>query len=315
MSLLGLRVDGIDFRTTDGKLFKVVEVSDFALFKRWMAPHGPTHLVAPRLAEWRTIADEGGYHGPITLRVFRYARASNLFGFDPRSVPLATYKAGLRDFLQFCGEHGFYVELTGGDAQYFWPLTPGNRDEADPHALQQQTNEECQAIVDQPNVLWEQQNERMINGHAYGVVPPAWGAIHPLIRSTGYYADHIEDWPADRRLDYVQYHGNRDVGGMQRWPKTIFDMPVQAAFLNELYQVPAILNEPWRYDNSSDAEWAARSGLVIAYCGGVCFHSQRGRDGDGFDQSSGHQRACAVRYFQGIAGGLLAAGLITKGTE
>jgi hypothetical protein len=308
MSLQGLYVDGIDFRTRDGQVFKMVGVSDFALPKRWFMPDGPRALVAPRLDEWKQIAHEGGYDGPITLRCMRHASPSatgKLFSLVPATMPLDVYKRGIRDLLEFCDERGFYVELTGGDAQELWPSK--NRDEADPSALQEHLNEVCEAIVDVPNVVLEVLNERFKNGRAYGVHPPKHGTINPLVRASGFYADRIQDWPQSLVYDYVTYHGTRTVD-QQRWPKTVFDMPVQASVLNKFFGKAAVLNEPFRFDDGTDPEWAARIGLTIAWCAGVFFHSQRGRDGDGFHDAPG-QRAAAVRYFSGIRGGLIAAGL------
>ena len=89
MSLSAIHVDGIDFKTSDGKIFKYVGTTEFALFKRWLMPSGPTHLVLPILEERKRIAHEGGYDGPLVARVMRYAAPPNAFAIDPhpRCVP------------------------------------------------------------------------------------------------------------------------------------------------------------------------------------------------------------------------------------
>ena len=309
MTPLGLRVDGLDFKTSDGRVFKMAEVSDFALLARWFATDGPKALVTPRLAEWAQIAKEAGYEGPITLRVFRHAAGWNRFALNPNDMDLAVYKQGLRAFLEFVGARGFYVELTGGDAQVIFPSTPPS-DEADGSWFQWHVNEVCAAIVDLPNVVVETLNEPFKNGHAYDVVPPQWGTTHPLVRSSGFYSNSPtwqQDWPASRVLDYVQVHTERTIDGM-RWPKAVYDMPVSASVLNNHFGRPVVLNEPLRFDDVTDPAWAARVGGLVAYCAGVCFHSQRGRDGDGFHDAP-MQRAAAVQFFRGVRGGLVAAGL------
>jgi hypothetical protein len=310
MGVLGLRTDGIDFKTTDGKVFSMAMVSDFALLARWFQRDGENALVKPRLAEWMAIAREGGYDGPITLRVFRHAMTWNRFALDPKSMPLKTYKAGLRAFLEYVGDKGFYVELTGGDAQALWPTADG--EEADPSAFQQHVNEVCDAVVDLPNVTLEVLNERFKNGRAYGVIPPRWGTINPLIRCSGIYhggPDWQRVWDPSMNLDYVVSHTERQIDGL-RYPKACYDMPVAASILNNHFGRPVVLNEPLRFDNETDPEWAARVALNVAWCAGVCFHSQRGRDGDGFADAPGQRRA-AVRFFAGVQGGLVAAGLRT----
>ena len=266
---------------------------------------GGAALVERRLAEWTQIAHDGGYDGEITLRCMRHAAGWNRFALDPTTMPVTISQQGIRDLIEFCGTKGFRVELTGGDAQAIWPSADPN--EADPSAFQQHLNEVCGAIVDLPNVVLEELNERWKNGRAYGVVSPQWGTIHPLIRASGYYENGSTPWSSSMNRDYVTLHGTRQVDAT-RWPKTLNDMPVQASVLNTWFGKPVGLNEPYRFDNDTDPEWAARIGLCLAYCAEVCFHSQRGRDGDGFHDAP-NQRAAAVRYFAGVRGGLIAAGL------
>ena len=290
MILPAIQTDGIRFiEAGTAKTFPYVGASDFALFRRWLMPSGPSALVEPRLAEWRQLAQEGGYDGPIVLRVFRYAASWNQFGItDPWSYDFAeiTY------FTEFCRARGFYVSWTCGDSQVVCPEQNG------PRGQQEHLNRTCAALV--PTFAFLQTcNEPFKNGiDIAAVVPPAWGSY---LRETGAYGE-VGSWPPPV-LDFVTYHGDRTID-YPRWPKTIHDMPVQASVLNAMHGKPAVLNEPLRAEHGSDPEWYERMGLLVAFCAGVTFHSQRGRDGDGFDASAGNQRACAVGFFRGIASGI-----------
>lgn len=301
----GIRINGLDFSRADtGLWLPKVGVSDFALFKRWMMPSGVNALVEPRLQEWHQLALEGNYHGPITLRVFRYAHPNNQFGFQPATVPLETYKRALREFTEYVSDRDyreFYVEWTAGDAQYlFNPDTTQHHrfGDTDPSRFGQQTNEECQALVNLP-VWFEELNQRWQNGRAYGNVSPKWGDIHPLVRSSGYFEE--TKWGLELVRDYVNYHPNR-THDHPRWPKYVYDIPASITALHTYYNLPVDLNEPMRYDEDTDPATAKLMGSFIGWCAGVLFHSQRGRDGDGFHGTL--QRQAAVNFFRGAGSGV-----------
>ena len=298
----GIRIAGLKFVTPSGARIPKVGVSDFALFKRWRMPSGQTALVEPRLQEWHTLANTGGYSGPITLRVFRHAANWNAFGINPNEIPQQEYQASLRAFVEYVSSRPyrqFYVELTGGDAQVLWPSNDGN--EADPGGLVNHLNVAAAAIVDLP-VWFEELNERWKNGRAYGVSAPQWGSTNPLIRASGYYADTKVDWPDSLRRDYIVFHTDRTVNGM-RWPKLLYDMPSSIAVLHGYFGVPVDLNEPFRFDEAGDPAWAELMGSLIAWTAGVLLHTVQGRDGNGF-QSTPVQQSCVARFFKGAAAGV-----------
>src|SRR3954469_17878139 len=122
--LQAVHADGVDFKTSDGKRFTYVGVSDFALFARSQQRDGYHALVAPRLNEWRSYAKAGGYgDGPIVLRVFRYAAPPNRFAIDPWSYPFSA----ITTFTEVCAKEGFYVDWTCGDSQIALPNPDGPR--------------------------------------------------------------------------------------------------------------------------------------------------------------------------------------------
>lgn len=298
--LPAIHVEGVNFVDETGKRFPYVGVSDFALFKRWLMHDGPAALVAPRLAEWRALAEAGGYRGPIVLRVFRYSHPNNKFGIgDPWSYDFAE----ITKFTQFCGERGFYVDWTCGDSQHILPEKDG------PRGQQEHLNRTCAALVGCTNAFVETSNESMKNGQLaeHGVVPSAWGSY---LRDSGAYGEK-GDWPVGTNLDFVSYHGTRSRGGLAPWPKWLIDVFAQAAVLSTEHGKPAVLKEPVgadepdypgrRPDRESNPDLFARLGLVIAFCAGVTFHSQDGRDGDALKPT---QRQCAIAFFRGIAAGL-----------
>ena len=110
MTPLGLRVDGLDFRITDGKVLKLPMVSDFALFPRWMAEGRAGGARRRACGEWDTIAKEGGYLGPIMLRAFRHAAGWNRFALNPNDLPIDTYKTGIRAFVE---DRGSFIPSRG----------------------------------------------------------------------------------------------------------------------------------------------------------------------------------------------------------
>lgn len=304
--ITGVRVSGLKFVNPAGERIPKVMVSDYALLKRDRMRNGRTALTMPRLDEWHHLALDGGYEGSIWLRVFREAHPNNAFGFGPPELTpggILKWQQDLRNLSEFVGHHparDFYIEWTAGDYQHLYPTSPKSED-ANPSVMQQTLNEACAALVDLPNVTLEELNERWKNGRQYDIASPQWGIIHPLIRAHGYYAD-TSQWPKLYARDYITFHTDRTVD-MMRWPKLLYDMPVSIAVLHNYFAKPVDLNEPYRFEEYSDPKWAALMGSMIAWTAGVCFHSQRGRDGDGFHQTP-VQREAAIQFFKGVAAGL-----------
>lgn len=290
--LPAIQIQGASFIAA-GQPWHYVGVSAFALFRRWLMRDGPSALVAPVLEEWRAVAKAGGYDGPIVLRVFRFAAYPNAFALDPWSYAMSE----LTTFTQFCGDRGFYVDWTCGDAQLVLPDADGAKGQ------QQHLNECCAALVGQPTFI-ETVNEWFKNGvDVFRVVPPVWGVY---LRDSGYYSE-IQTWQAQANLDFISYHSSRSDGGLSPWPKWLIDMDDQLAVLLHAFQKPVILKEPIGFAEvqqpgrrSNDPAHAFRMGLLAAY-GGILFHSDSGLSCDGLGAV---QRQCAEAFFSGVTGAL-----------
>ena len=296
MSLPAIHVDGVDFRTSDGHIFKAVGSTEFALFKRWLMRDGPLALVAPILEERKRIAHEGGYDGPLVARVMRFAAPPNAFALDPWSYPMSQVTA----FTQFCEARGWYVDWTCGDAQIVLPNPDG------PRGQQQHLNEFCDALVPCNNAIVQTCNEPFKNGIDVERVKPArWGTY---LRYSGAYGES-GNWPFAADLDFRGYHGRRDDGGLSPWPKWLIDMNDQGAVLSSMSpRLPAVLDEPIGADEqdipgrrSNRPEHFGRMGFTIAYCAGVYFHSTPGQSSDGFGPTV---TQCFRAFCRGIAAGL-----------
>ncbi len=265
--------------------FKYVGVSAFALFKRWLQPDGPHALVEPILNEWRELANIGDYHGPIVLRVFRYAADWNAFGMLPNSYSFAE----ITKFTKFCNDRNFYVDWTCGDSQVVLP---------DQAAQQQHLNETCAAMV---GVLGFVQtcNEPFKNGIDTSVVKPAqWGTY---LRSSGYYTD-AGTWDHSQDLDFIDFHPDRSEDGpVAKWVGKLFESGVYLA----PFGVPIVYEEPIGADEinkpgrrSNDPLLFRQAGLAIGVVAGMSFHSTAGLSSDGLGPV---QRACAANWFYSIA--------------
>ena len=312
MRLSPIHADGIDFKTSDGKIFKYVGTTEFALFKRWLMKDGPKYLVEPILEERKRIAHEGGYDGPLVGRVMRYAAPPNAFAIDPWSYEVREAGAAtgtmpeVTRFTDFCGEHGWYVDWTCGDSQKIPSVsTPDG-----PRGQQQHLNEFCAALVPCTNAFVETCNEPFQNGiDVSRVVPPQWGSY---LRDSGMYWEH-DFWQHNLDLDFVSFHSRRDEGGQHPWPKFIIDMFDAAADLDTMMLDhhggrPAVLKEPIGFDENeipnrrtNRVDCAGRMGLVIAFCAGVTFHSTPGLASDGFGPTVTN---CFRNFCRGIAAGL-----------
>lgn len=312
---------GLIFIDQDRKRLPKVGFDQYAMVPRWVAGNGPAVLVEPNLREIHNLALEGGLGAdvPIALRCFCEALPNpqyHQFGFIPESIGIPAWRKVLRDATEYClhwPDRQFLIEWTAGDRQYLRPLNPpegwrgGN---AHPVKVQEILNESRAALVDLPH-WFEEMNERWNNGNCFDLRAPkfeAGGSVNcPSVIASGYYADSKANWPLAYVRDYLTFHSERAVD-FSRWPKLVYDIPASISYCHSYYNIAVDLNEPYRFDENSDPAWAEAIGTFIALCAGVCYHSNQGRDGNGF-QNTPRQREGAVRYFRGIAAGLKASAL------
>lgn len=313
----GFAIDGIKFidAATHARIPKVT-VSDFCLLKRDLMPDGRNALTAPRLAEWDALANQGGYHGPIFLRVFRSSHTGNIWGIVPTNYGVlpqthdkTAWLNGMRDLSIYVGSYPnrqFGIEWTAGDDQYIYPLPtnpePWRGGNADASRLQQGFNEEMSALVDLPHLFFDEVNERHINGNCFTTATHDFSTQCKILRSAGFYADTKDHWPASYVRDYLTFHTDRTVD-LLRWPRLIYDIAPSIAALHSYYHIPVDLDEPYRFEETSDPAWAEIMGSYIAWCAGICFHCRQGLIGDGF-AATPVQRDAAVRFFRGAAAGV-----------
>lgn len=283
-----IHVSGKTFRDVNNNIFKYVGVSAFGLFKRWLAPNGPSALVAPILAEWRELANIGEYKGPIVLRVFRYAHPNNPFGVNPHSYPFSAITA----FTNFCGERGFYVDWTSGDSQYVLP---------DQSKQQLHLNETCAAIAGCSNAFLQTTNEDFKNGIDVSVVKPAQWGTYP--RSSGYYTE-VGAWDHSKDLDFIDFHPDRSDDEGHTVPKWVGKLFESAVYLSP-FPVPIVYEEPIGADEvnipgrrSNDPLLFRQAGLAVGVVAGMTFHSTAGLSSDGLGPV---QKACAANWFYGIS--------------
>ena len=293
MSLLPLHAEGIDIKNSDGQVVKLIGSTEFALFGRWLMKDGPTALVEPILNERRRLAREGGYEGPLVARVMRFAAPPNAFALAPWSYNFTE----VTKFTQFCGDHGWYVDWTCGDAQIVGPNPIGSQGQ------QQHMNEFCAALVPCNNAIVQTCNEPFKNGiDVLNIVPPRWGTY---LRYSGAYGE-AGNWPFPADLDFRGYHPERRNEGSP-WPRWSYDcIDAAVALSNMLPALPAILDEPIGADEndipgrrSNRPELFARLGLAAAYCAGVYFHSTPGLSSDGFGPNVA---SCFRAFCRGAAG-------------
>jgi hypothetical protein len=299
MSLPIIRTSGNRFINPDGSTWKYVGVSAFALWKKWLA--GKAAAVQPVLDDIKHAALIGGFNGPITLRVFRYAGNNNAFAVDPWSyeerpgdvntgrMPEVTV------FTNYIDSQGFYVDWTCGDAQQVLPNPDG------PRGQQQHVNEFCAALASCTNAFVQCCNEPFKNGiDTTRVVPPRFGHI---LTSSGQYVDSNEFRP-DAGYDFVDFHPDRSVedypeGRVEKWLGKLFETGV---YLRR-FQVPIIYGEPigaHDFDipgrRSANVEAFRRAGLAVAMLAGMTFHSTNGLSCDPF---SPVQFGCLAHFFHG----------------
>lgn len=289
-----LHIAGAELVDAQGRVVRLPGVSAFSLFARFLMTNGWDALCVPILDEWRAIAKEAGYTGPIILRVFRYAAAPNAFAIDPWGYHMTS----AAEFTRKCGERGFYVDWTSGDAQIVLPERDGDR------GRNMHNNLFVASIVGCDNAFFQTRNEPFKNGGIDGEVPPNWGG---LLRHSGYYnTGKPEDWDLSQDLDIRDFHQPR-TGGTP-YPKWSYDMFATAATVAMFQpQRPLFHEEPIGADEvASESRCNIPAmfgimGLVIAMCSAVYFHST---DGIPCNSLRPIQRACAVAFFKGIVGGL-----------
>mgnify|MGYP001558570687 FL=1 len=272
-------------------------VSAFALFKRYLMQNGWDALVYPILVEWRQVAHDGGYEGPIVLRVFRNAAPPNAFALDPWSYDGAQVAA----FTQRCGTLGFYVDWTSGDNQLCFPSAdPRMGEHHGSIGMNQHANIFCAAIAHLPNVIWNTCNEPFKNGVDTDVTkPPPWA---PVVQYSGNY-DDLRDQTHD--LACLNLHTDRNTeSGAQKWVGKAHE---SAPYL-WLRGKPIFYDEPMGADEltipgrrSNVPHYFGIYGTVIAMVSAVYFHSTDGLACNGLRPIT---RQCAVEFFRGIAGGL-----------
>lgn len=263
------------FQYDGGGEFFYVGVSDFGQWKRYNDPTGagPENLVRPLFSERRRIADAAGYTGPIVARVFRYAHPGNPFGIEPGKSNYSKVNA----FMDMAAEYNTYIDWTCGDSQFDFMLPTVQGQQADLDRF-------CQNIA-RPCFV-ETCNEPFENGNLpqNGVKPPAsdW-----YLRDSGYYEfinDHTS-WETKYDLDFISFHGDRTNDPI-RWPKWVCDLDDSISVLRTTLGRPTVLKEPNKFGAYyTDPSFAKILGLR-ANMGGVVFHSQKGLESNGFDDST-----------------------------
>lgn len=304
MGLPALAVHGVDVvQKGTTKKVHLVGFSEFALPKRFLMKDGPWAYVAPILVERRKLAERMGWKGPIFLRCFRHAKASNVFGItdpwqwaDPAN---GGHFTKMVEFCRLCEEHGFYVDMTAGD---FRDCFTGPNQASD---QQQHVNETMAALVQCPNAMFQLSNEPFQNFclvHPRNV-PTGWG---DTLRDSGYYENTVY-WDHSLDLDIVSDHTERDDRGNQVIPKYIYDMPVAASYMLEIGK-PVKLEEPIGADENyiggrrtNRAPLFKLMGAVAGYGVGVYFHSTLGLSSDGYSIAPRTQE-CAEAFWAGVAG-------------
>ncbi len=283
-----LHVEGRYLVDSTGKRIRLPGVSAFALFKRYLMNNGWDALCAPILAEWRQVAHEGGYDGPIVLRVFRHAASWNEFGItDPWSYT----PAQIHDFASRCAALGFYIDWVGGDYQECFP-TGLDGD----FGVHKHHNVFTSALVGLTNNIWCISNEPFKNGlDPFQALPPPWA---PKVWYSGSY-DDARDTVA------VNLHTDRsEEAGAQKWVGKAHE---SAPYMWK-HNLPVIYDEPMGADElaipgkrSNVPAYFGILGSVIAAVSLVYFHCTDGMPCNGLRPIT---RQCAVEFFRGVVGGL-----------
>lgn len=310
MGLPALAVHGLDVvEKGTTKKVHLVGFAEFALPKRYLMPDGSWAYVEPILVERRQLAERMGWKGPIFLRCFRHAKASNVFGItnpwqwaDTDSTkPYGGPFTKMIEFCRLCEQHGFYVDMTAGD---YRDCFTGPNQAAD---QQQHINETMAALVQCPNALFQLVNEPFQNFclvHPRNV-PKGWG---DTLRDSGYY-DNTLYWDHSLDLDIFCNHTERGTGN-QVIPKFIYDMPVAASYVLEMGIGPFKFEEPIGADEheipgrrTNRAPLFKLMGAVAGYGVGVYFHSTIGLSSDGYAIAP-RQQACAENFWAGVVGAI-----------
>lgn len=303
MSVLPLHIEGSKIVTSEGKETKLIGLSDFGQFKRWLAKDGKEVLVRPIIMERTNLAREAGYTGPLVARVFRNAADWNPFSLMPWAYPMSA----VREFTQFYNELGWYVDWTSGDNQVCFPLD-GDRAQLDGLlGFNQHTNEFCAALVG-TQAIWNVCNEPFKNGfgHQNLPTPPPWA---PNVQYSGDYGDN-RDKSFD--LNCINLHTDRGTeAGAQKWVGKGHE---SAPYL-------WVNNKPVFYDEGMGAAeetidgkrscvpyYFETLGNDLQAVNAVYFHSTPGLSSDGFGPEV---KKCWKAFIRGAVGGLKANGLIS----
>lgn len=297
-----LSVRGRDLVDSDGHVVRLPGVDAFALFKRFLMTNGWDALVAPILTEWRAIASEAGYSGAIILRVFRFAGPPNAFALEPWSYyDMATNSMPkVAEFTRKCGELGFYIDWTAGDAHICFPTRDGRMGETDGRTgIRQHNNLFCAALVGLP-YIWNTCNEEFKNGmDTSQVKPPPW--CSPVAYSGNY--DDNRDKSND--LSCVNLHTDRsEEAGAPKWVGKAHE---SAPYMWRAGK-PVFYDEPMGADEvdkpgarSCEPRYFGILGTVIAMVSAVYFHAT---DAIACNSLRPRTRLCAVEFFKGVVGGL-----------
>lgn len=298
---LQIHVEGNKLVTSDGKETKLVGLSDFAQFTRWLQFGGKEALVRPIITERTNLAREAGYMGPLTARVFRAAAFPNAFHVDPWSYSMSA----VREFTQFYNDLGWYVDWTSGDNQIVFPSSNPNMAEVNgPRGVVQHNNEFCANLLD-TRYIWNVCNEPFKNGiDTRQQLTPPWAAD---VQYTGNY-DDFRDKSADMKCINLHTDRSRD-GVVEKW--------VGKGHESAPYLWPE--NKPIFYDEGMGADESSSGsrsnvpyyfevlGGDIEVVNAVYFHSQPGLSSDGFGPVV---KECWKAFCRGAVGGLKANGIV-----
>jgi len=293
-SLPKVKATGDFFSLEDNSIFWYVGASEFGDWKRFNMDSGPEALVRPNLIERKLVREAAGYTGPIVNRVFRYSDPGNPFGIIPNLINPANDYSKVNSFMDLCAEYNVYIDWTCGDSQKPYMLPNFSDAQKDLDNFTSNIARFC---------FVETENEPPRNGMLpQGGVKSKPSPNGMYLRDSGYYTD-ISDtnaWQHKYNLDFISYHGSRTNDPI-RWPKWVIDLDDSLSVLRSRVGLPPVLKEPNKFGiYYTDPSYARMLGLR-ANMGGVCFHSQRGLESNGYDDAT---RIAAGEYFKGVAGSL-----------
>lgn len=293
--------------TASGAVVRLPGVGLFSLFKRFLlSPTGWRDLCEPILLEVRRVATEGGYTGPIVIRVFRCAAPPNAFALDPWSYDFTR----VTEFTNLCAGLGFIVDWSGGDFQKVFPSTDPNMGQVNgDHGINQHTNQFCAALAGIFHIF-NMCNEPFKNGvDCYKTVPPPWRSA--VWYSGVYYGGAWDPSTDGTCINLHTDRGTENNGQTHKWVTKPFE---SAPYLWPNGK-PIFYDEPMGADEkvidgrrSNVPCYFGVLGLTIGVVSAVYFHSTAGQSCDGMGPDFATvwpiTRQCMVHYFRGIVGGL-----------